>query len=78
MLILTNTWNEVGMFVAQVVFSVTLKARKNLFMVEDMLLYTKVTMKPYTLIQSTQHPLYKVSAGIFFVKETNTGLCDGS
>lgn len=76
MLILTNTWNKVGMFVAQVVFPVTLKARKKLSMGEGTLLHTEVATKPYTPMLSTLRPLYKGSAGIFFVNETNIGLRD--
>lgn len=78
MLILTNTWNEVGTFVAQVVFPVTLKARKKLSMGEGTLLHTEVATKPDTPMLTTLWPPYKGSAGIFFVKETNIGLCDGS
>lgn len=42
------------------------------------LLHTEVAMKPQTPTLSTLHPLYKGSAGIFFVKETDTGLRHGS
>lgn len=66
------------MFVAEVVFPVTLEARKKLSMGEGTLLHMEVAMEPYTPMLSTLHPLYKGSAGIFFMKETDVRLCDGS
>lgn len=74
-LIPTNTWKEVGTFVAQVVLPVTLKARKRPSTGEGTPLRMEVAMKPYTPMLPTLHPCTReVPAPLW----SGSALCDGS